>query len=443
MMPEQEAYDRANGPEADDAGNQAPLPKVSLAAHAALVAGAALGMATGFAILFSGTFGLFIKPIGADLGWDRSEVSLILTMGYLGYALGSPIVGALYDRLGLANVQAVAIAVFAASLASLAILPPVLGAFMAGGLVIGLSGAATAPSGYVLILAKTIGQRLGLSVGLAMAGLGVGLSLAPALALASIDLLGWRQAYLSFGAMALAGGCVAWTLIRVSRGRIAAAASDTGVLTGKAGVAGPQSLEGMTLRQALGEWRFWMLGGTSLVVGAIGFGILAHLPAALSDRGVTDRAVAQIAGLMGLGILLGRVGAAMAMDRFFAPAIALVCYSIGALGLYGLAALPTEQLLLLQLSALAAGLLTGSEGDVMPFLTRHYFGLARFGAIFGCVIGLAGFGGLLGPVLFGYVFERTGSYDLALLAGAATCVVCGLMLMTMGPYRYALQVRRS
>ncbi len=396
----------------------------------ALVIGAALGMAGGFAILFSGTFGLFLKPIGASFGWDRSAVSLILTMGYLGYSIGSPVAGALYDRFGIAAVQSVAVTLFAAGLASFAWLPPVLPMFLLVALVVGLSGAATAPSGYVLILTKLIRTRLGLSVGVAMLGLGLGLSFAPAMAQAGITQLGWRGAYLAFGVIALAIGFLALWLISFVR-RDGASITQPGDDV-RPTVAGP----GLTLRAALGDWRFWLLGGTSLLVGAVGFGILAHLPAALSDRGVANGDIVRIAGLMGLGILLGRVGAAVAMDRFFAPAVGLVCYAFGALGLYGLAVLPAQQVALLQLAAIGAGLLTGSEGDVMPFLTRNYFGLARFGAIFGCVLGLAGFGGLLGPLLFGYAFVSTGSYQIALYVGAAVCLASGLSLLAMGPYRY-------
>ncbi len=403
---------------------------LAFSAHLALVIGAAIGMASGFAILFGGTFGLFVKPIGAALGWDRSQVSLILTMGYLGYSLGSPVVGALYDRFGIPLVQGTAIVVFASSLASLAWLPPTLPALLSAALVIGLSGAATAPSGYVLILTKSIRTRLGLAVGLAMLGLGLGLSFAPALAQASITHFGWRGAYLAFGAGALIAGLMALLLITAARSR-----AQTGGMQRPAVAAAT----GATLRGALCQWRFWLLGATSLAVGAVGFGILAHLPAALSDRGVAQGDVVRIAGLMGLGILIGRVGAAVAMDRFFAPVVALVCYAIGGLGLYGLAVIPADQVLLLQLAAIAAGLLTGSEGDVMPFLTRHYFGLARFGAIFGCVIGLAGFGGLLGPVLFGYAFVATGSYAVALHAGMVVCLASGVSLLAMGPYRYSFK----
>ncbi len=408
-------------------------PPMALSAHLALVIGAAIGMASGFAILFSGTFGLFVKPIGAALGWDRSQVSLILTMGYLGYSLGSPVAGALYDRFGIVLVQGIAIAVFATGLASFAWLPATLPAFLSAALVIGLSGAATAPSGYVLILTKSIRNRLGLAVGLAMLGLGLGLSFAPAVAQASITNFGWRGAYLAFGAGALIAGFAALLLIMVARSR--AEPAQAGAAPRPAVVAAT----GATLRGALGQWRFWLLGGTSLVVGAVGFGILAHLPAALSDRGVAQGDIVRIAGLMGLGILIGRVGAALAMDRFFAPVVALVCYAIGGLGLYGLAVIPAEQVLLLQVAAIAAGLLTGSEGDVMPFLTRHYFGLARFGAIFGCVIGMAGFGGLLGPVLFGYAFVATGSYAVALYAGMVVCLASGVSLLAMGPYRYSFR----
>lgn len=44
------------------------------------------------------------------------------------------------------------------------------------------------------------------------------------------------------------------------------------------------------------------------------------------------------------------------------------------------------------------------------------------------------FGGGLGPVVYGRVFDVTGRYDGALLAGMGCLFVGSLVLLAMGPY---------
>jgi MFS family permease len=46
------------------------------------------------------------------------------------------------------------------------------------------------------------------------------------------------------------------------------------------------------------------------------------------------------------------------------------------------------------------------------------FGVTHYGEIFAIANAGAGLGGLVGPLLAGYVFDTTGSYKIAFLGGA-------------------------
>lgn len=399
-------------------------------AVALTVLSAAIGMIGGFAVLISGTFSLFLKPISESMNWTRSQASLLPTMALLGYAVGSPVIGRLYDRAGVRRFQFVAVVVFALGIACLSMLPNSLAVFAFVMAVIGLTAAATAPSGYVLILAKTFSFRLGLVIALAMVGLGLGLVFAPSAAQAMISLLGWRRTYLLFAIIALACGLASLAL---GLGRSVETAAARRVAT-----AGPlvPVVEGMSLGEALREWRFWLLVASCMVMGVVGFGTQAYLAAALLDAGVAQADTARMAGLFGGGILAGRITAALLMDRFFAPAIAVLYCLFGGIGLLMLARLSPGQTSLAPLATCAAGLLTGSEGDMMPFLTRHYFGMRAFGSIYGWVIGFAGVGALLGPIAYGASFDQTGGYALILNTAAIAVIASGASLLLLGRYRY-------
>lgn len=82
------------------------------------------------------------------------------------------------------------------------------------------------------------------------------------------------------------------------------------------------------------------------------------------------------------------------------------------------------------------GLAFGAEMDVMAFLLGRYFGLHNFGKAFGVAFAAFVLAGGLGPLIMGFVFDKTGSYRMALgffsLATAAAAVAAA----RLGPYRF-------
>jgi MFS family permease len=393
-----------------------------------LIVGTAIGICGGMSVLFMTTLSVFMKPMIQDIGWTRSQVSLLLTSGFLGYALGSPVLGMMIDKFGARRVLGIGIGgvVIGLLLLAMARLDPVQAAIVT--FFIGFLGSATAPSGYVLILALSTDKRLGLVLGLAMVGYGAGVTGAPLVAQQLIAAFDWRGAYLALAGMAAVLGGLAMFL-GVGRG-----------IRGRASrqVAVPESSDviGIGLANAMRDFRFWIIALTALMLATAGFGVTAHLAAIFSDRGVSAQTAAQLAGTLGAGMFVGRVVAAMLMDRIFAPLIATGCSILGALGLYMLFAISVEQMAMLYLASFLVGLLTGSEGDTVPFLARRYFGTQSFGGIFGFFVGFMGLGGIIGPFALGWTFDQVGSYVPALSTCIGLCGISAVLFLLLGPYRY-------
>ena len=55
---------------------------------------------------FSATFGIFMAPMSADLGWGREVFSLSVAVQLLTWGISQPIAGAVADRYGTARVLA-------------------------------------------------------------------------------------------------------------------------------------------------------------------------------------------------------------------------------------------------------------------------------------------------------------------------------------------------
>jgi hypothetical protein len=80
----------------------------------------------------------------------------------------------------------------------------------------------------------------------------------------------------------------------------------------------------------------------------------------------------------------------------------------------------------------------GAEVDAIAYLTGRYFGLRHYGLLFGALIGCTALSTGSGPLLAGYIYGRTGAYDLPLMAGipmALTATVLILLLGRVPPWR--------
>ena len=137
-------------------------------------------------------------------------------------------------------------------------------------------------------------------------------------------------------------------------------------------------------------------------------GLLAHLVPMLVDRGMSSATAASVAAVEGVTVMLARVLVGHLMDRFFAPRVAMTFFVLSALGLVAFATGAVDGLAFA--AAILVGLSLGAEVDMVAYLAGRYFGLKSFGATFGLLFGAVLVGITLGPVAFGFTYERMGSY---------------------------------
>ena len=88
------------------------------------------------------------------------------------------------------------------------------------------------------------------------------------------------------------------------------------------------------MRQAIRTKEFWLLAMGFLVIAMGNSGGLVHLPPLLTDAGLTPERAALYAGLMGVGVIIGRAAGGYLLDIFHAPYVA-ICFLIGPFVAYG------------------------------------------------------------------------------------------------------------
>lgn len=393
-----------------------------------IVFGSVLGLIVGNVTVLQFSASVLMKPIMAELGWNRSMVSAAVLLGSVFAAVGTPIAGKLMDRHGIKRVTLAVITLFALAIAAMSLAPGIPVVFLAMFSVVGLFSAGQAPLPYAKAIAAAFDRRRGLAMGIAMTGVGLGAALVPRLTQLYLDRFGWRGAYVAVGMTVFVIAFVAVGLfVGDAHGSPRTAAAQAHV----------RGLPGIEARAALRSPHFWMLAVAFFCIPIVANGTIVHLVPLLTDRGIpADRAVVVFSGI-GASLIVGRLLCGFLLDRFFGPHVAIAFVVLPALGVATL--LASRDPLLTTFGAVLIGFGMGAEVDLIAYLQSRYFGLRAFGQIYGYLFAVFTIGSGLGPFAMGAAYDATGSYRPALIAFVVV-LVCAAWLLLRLPRRYPFPV---
>lgn len=384
-----------------------------------VVLAASLGVMGGFGSLFVYTFAVFVKPLSGEFGWTREQISAGFGVAAVTLGIVSPLLGRWLDRFGPRRVILPCVVVFSGAIASLALLRPQLWQFYLTCFVLGVVGNGAAHLAYSRAISAWFQRRLGIALALVMVGAGMGAMILPLVAQNIMSRFDWRAAYASLGCIAfLLGFPLSWRYVR-ERAQIRRDSA-------------PVVLSGMSWRQGLRTYAFWIIVLVLFVNSISMNGAITHLVALLTDRGVTAKAAALCASLLGGASLFGRVGVGWLLDRFFGARVAVAVNLIAAGGLFLLAR--ANSLAEGCLAAALIGIGVGGEADITPYLLTRYFGLRGFATLYGLTWTFYAAAGAIGPVILGRSFDATGSYASLLLILSGALAVAGTILLLLPRY---------
>jgi MFS transporter, OFA family, oxalate/formate antiporter len=383
---------------------------------------AALGTACGASPIPFNSTGPFIKPLAEEFGWGRGDIQLALFWFTMAVVLTVPFIGALADRIGVRKVAIGTLALFGITYAALAFTPASLFVFYLLWVLMGALGGGSTPVTWTRAVNAWFVHNRGLALALTLMGTGVTAAFLPSLATWLIEQYGWRKAFVGIALLPLAVALpVAYLLFREPEEKDAHA------------LVAPVSRSGVSVGQALRDYRFYVIAGSILCV-AIGVGgSVTNFQPLLMDRGFTPQHAARIAGVIGISVIAGRLLAGLLIDRYWAPLVTLPMLALPALSCFLLAQaeVPAQAAII---SAMLIGLAAGAETDLVAFLTARYFGLANYGRLYGLQYSVFGFASGISPFMFGKVFDVTGSYQPILYVAAGLFVLGAAALLTLGRY---------
>ncbi|MDX2266951.1 MAG: MFS transporter [Bryobacter sp.] len=399
------------------ASEQGAIDEASLAYRGwRVVLAAHLGTMVSFGSLLVFTFGIFLKPLTAEFGWSREEVSRAFAIGAMTVAAVSPFLGYALDRFGPRRIILPCFLLFAAGLLALSQLNGQLWQLYAIFFLLGIGGNGTTQMGYSGAVASWFTRKRGMALALVITGVGIGSIVHPLLAEWCISRFGWRQAYVAMGCLALLLGLPP-TALWVKRKVLPAPSLD-------------QPEKGF--RNALLTREFWLLVLVLFLGSIAANGTLTHLAAHLTDRGFSTGHAALAAALLGGANLVGRLATGWLLDRLFGPRLSFFLLLLMALG-FALLTI-ADSLPIAVFGSVLIGLGLGGEADITPYLLSRYFKLNSFSALYGITWTFYAIGGALGPVLFGRVFDLSRNYTVVLQFAAAITLLAALLMFAMRAY---------
>lgn len=371
-------------------------------------------------------FGLFIKPMGDELGIGRTAFGLAQSSRQVAAALAAPVVGPWIDRWGARYLLALAAVLTGAGVALLYFVDAgwqIVLLFAVMG-VLGIGG----PGSLVTAVPVTkwfVRQR---GRALAWMSLGVplgGITIMP-LSQWLIEAFGWRAAWPFLAGLAVAI-IVPLSLIFVRRiPEDHGLQPDGGWVPLEAGGIARDE-EAWTRAEAFASSAFWRLVIAFSLIG-LGVGSIAlHRIAAFMDRGLDPMMISFATGL----------DAAASGVTQFAAGLLIHRIPIRFVGAFGFLLLATASILtiltfgnaLLFASMIFFGFGIGVWILLETFIWADYFGRQNLGSIRGAVMPVTLISGAAGAPIAGYVRDITGAYEVAWYVGVSLMIVAALILV--------------
>ena len=351
-------------------------------------------------------FGVFFKPLLAEFGWTRATTSGAYSVCMIITGILSLVAGRLTDKIGPRLVITGCGLILGAGYLLMSQVSTIWQFYLFYGVIIGIGmGGSFVP--MVSIVVRWFAKRRGMMVGITASGVGAGTLIMPPIANWLISAYGWRISYLIVGSVALILITLAAQFLKRDPGQIGCAPYGESALEENRYA---QSVE-LSLREALGTRRLWMFG-VALICFGFGFGtVMVHIVPYTTGLGISAANAATILALVGGISVGGRVVIGYASDRVGTKLALVVSFCLISAAFFWL--LASRELWMFYLFAIVFGFGYGGMAALGSPVMAELFGLGSLGAIMGITLICVEWAGAVGPLVAGYIFDITGSYNLA------------------------------
>jgi len=364
---------------------------------------------------------VIMPAVEAEFGAGRAEASLPYTLTMVGFGLGNLLIGRLLDRFGVTLALIGASAMIAAGF-TLSTVMPSIPALAAAHLLLGL-GTAVGFGPLIADISHWFIRRRGIAVALVASGNYLSGALWPTLLAGMLAGSGWRMVYLTLAAVSLA---VVVPLSLLLRRRVPleaqAHAEAASALAARSAGLSPRTLQ-------------FLLGFAGIACCVAMSMPQVHIVAYCVGLGYGPAVGAEMLSLMLLGGVASRIVSGLVADRLGGVKTLLAGSILQCIAL--MLYLPYDAMMPLYVVSTVFGL---SQGGIVPsyaLVVREYMPAREAGARVGFVMMMTILGMALGGWMSGWIYDLSGSYQMAFLNGIAwnalNIVIVGTLLMRSRP----------
>ncbi len=390
-------------------------------------------------IVLGGSVGLlwncmsvFVKPVTDALGFSRGAFTLFTTIVSLSSTIVMPFYGPLFAKFGQKRVMYACAVVaclmpFAMSLSTQLWQFYIIGVLQ-GSFVVGLDVMAVGT-----IINNWFRAKKGLATGIAYSGSSLGGMVAVPVVSLIVENQGWQMGYVAMTIAAIA--LIFPMLIFVIKER----PEDKGLTRyGEEQFEGTAAVEmgGLTRAEAIKSPMFWILGASLFITGMLTTGIATNFLAFMDDGGFAAVFTSGIVAAYMAIMSVAKLGYGTLFDKFGTGLASLIA------GLANLIAPLTLVFIAMPgvpyVFAFFFGMAYATQTVPPALMTSAIFGNKHFTSIYGVILMFIMAGASIGAPFCGFIFDLTGSYNLAwiifVIAGAL-CTVGYVTACKMGEAR--------
>ena len=344
-------------------------------------------------------FGLWLQPITQAQGWTRETFAFALAIQNLAWGVLGIFAGMVADRFGAFRVVVVGALLYALGLVGMALSTTGLMFTLTAGVLIGAAQAGTTYAVIYGVIGRNIpAERRSWAMGVAAAAGSFGQFLMVPVEGYLISYFGWQQALLVLAAAVLLAMPLALGL------------REPGMTTSAAAGKRDQSIR-QALQEAMRYRSFQLLMAGYFVCGFQVVFIGVHMPSYLKDQGLSPQVAGYALALIGLFNVFGTYAAGVLGQTYAKRKILATIYLLRAVAISIFLVVPLSPASVYVFSSVM-GLLWLSTIPPTNALVAQIFGVQHLSMLGGFVFFSHQIGSFFGVWLGGFLYDRTGSYNV-------------------------------
>ena len=369
-------------------------------------------------------FGLWLQPITQAQNWSRETFAFALAIQNLVWGVSGVFAGMVADRFGAFRVIVVGSVLYALGLVGMAYANTPLLFTLSTGVLIGMAQAGTTYAVIYGVIGRQVAEdKRSWAMGVAAAAGSFGQFLMVPTEGFLISHFGWQEALVFLGVAALLMAPLAWGL------REPSFASGTSPATRDQSIL-------QALREAFRYPSFQFLMAGYFVCGFQVVFIGVHMPSYLRDHGLSPQVASYSLALIGLFNVFGTYAAGVLGQKMPKKYILAFIYASRAVAITLFLLVPLSSTSVYIFSAVM-GVLWLSTVPPTNATVAQIFGVAHLSMLGGFVFFSHQIGSFMGVWLGGYLYDRTGSYDIVWLIAIVLGVLAALINLPVREARIA------